>query len=324
MRRVKYKKYAGVRIRGTVPQQPVNQDSLHLSRAAWLTAEVESGGMYGTVMNYDGTGITAGIHQAIAVYPRNLEDDKKNNDQGPLWELLARMRVIMADTYPLEHIFNRMIDYCDWHLDDAGSVRYKNGQLVPGTIIRDELTGTDGVMPTRGKGRMCSEMWVDMFHDTFSDPASFEIQQAFGKEHFVKRSKARMRFCEQRDLKRKTIHDYLYASDSHMSFVASARNSWAWDLAACMFWSFTVNAPGRALKELCKVADPFSIPGTTEAGIRLQALRLIRQLGISEYGRWDSNIKNGRYQRTRKAAMRVWPKDLFVGEGAVMPKDLED
>ena len=84
MNRIVFKEYAGVRIKGQKPLSSFPLSRRHLDRASRLTAEVESGGRFGSVMSYDGTGMTAGIHQAIAVYPKNLKD------QGPLWKLLLR------------------------------------------------------------------------------------------------------------------------------------------------------------------------------------------------------------------------------------------
>ena len=59
MKRVRFNKYAGVKIRGTVDMVlDSDRDSTvsHAEAAAWLTAQVESNGKYGCVMNYDGNG----------------------------------------------------------------------------------------------------------------------------------------------------------------------------------------------------------------------------------------------------------------------------
>ena len=90
MKRIKFGKYAGVKIKGKIPLEAPNSLS-HLSWVSWLTAMVESDGKFGSVMNYDGTGMTAGIHQAIAVYPKAPGDGNKKNEQGPMWKLMNRI-----------------------------------------------------------------------------------------------------------------------------------------------------------------------------------------------------------------------------------------
>jgi hypothetical protein len=84
-----------------------------------------------------------------------------------------------------------------------------------------------------------------------------------------------------------------------------------------VYWSNSVNAPGHALKLLCRVADAY--PSSRDP---LFAKALVTALGNTSFGRWDDDIPGGRYQRTRLAAMQVWPFELFEGPTAIMPKDL--
>ncbi|MCZ2108032.1 MAG: hypothetical protein LC118_00410 [Dehalococcoidia bacterium] len=51
---------------------------------------------------------------------------------------------------------------------------------------------------------------------------------------------------------------------------------------------------------------------------------LIQKLGNNPFGRWDDDIRTGRYQRTRHHAMAsgLWPTKLFDGPEAIMPADL--
>ncbi len=326
MKRIKFKKYAGFKIKGTVAQQPVNFESSHLDRAAWLTAEVESGGLFGGVMNYDGTGMTAGIHQGVAVYPRALADEKVDNDQGPLWKLLARMRSTAPDCLQLLHLFEKLWGYHQWYLDDAGVLRARNdGKPVSGPDIRLELTGNkNGCAPTQGQRKELAEEWVQTFHEAFKHPATFDAQNNWGVAHFTKRAdRTKLRFCKRPVNKKKTIHDVLYGSNFHISHPQELPHfSFAIDLANAVFWSNTVNAPSAALKVLCKVVDSVGTVYTKGTGTDGFSRALIKALGTSSYGRWDDDIKNGRYQRTRKAAMDVWPEEFFKKDG-IMPKDLE-
>lgn len=325
MKRIKHGKYAGLKINGTVAQQTVNFESSHLDRVSWLTAEVESGGKYGTVMNYDGTGMTAGIHQAIAVYPRALNDEKTNNDQGPLWKLLSRMRHAAPDSIALLRIFEKLFDF-GWYLAEDASLRYcVSGHTVDGPDIRTRLVGSpEGVLPVRGNARMDAEETIELFHEAFRDSYTHEAQDAYGKEHFIKRAeRTKLRFCKKPAHKKKTIHDVLYGDNFHISHTRELPHfSFEMDLANAMFWSNTVNAPGAALKVLCRVVDAVgTVYSKGSGGAPGFARTLIHALGTSSYGRWDDDIKNGRYQRTRRAAMEVWPNEYFGGDG-IMPKDL--
>jgi hypothetical protein len=324
MKYKKFKKYAGLVEYGVMPQQPVNMESSHLSRAGWLTAEVESGGCYGTVMNYDGTGMTAGIHQAIAVYPRQLEDDRIDNDQGPLWKLLVQMRTAAPNSYHLVELFSRMLNW-GWYLDNDGVVRHQlTGVRVSGQLLRDGLSGPGGVVPTKGKGRIKANEWANAFYRAFSDVTTFHAQNEFGLAHFTKRAKVKMKPCSNQYYRRFTLHDYLYGPHLHISNVKYPWESVAMDLAICMFWSHTVNAPGKTLRVLCSDVDSWGLPGKDYTPGRETARRIIALLGNNPYGRWDDDIKHGRYQRTRDAAMEVWPENLFEGDHNVMPKDIPD
>lgn len=320
MKRITFKKYAGVKMRGSVDISSWKYGSpdSHLQRAGLLTALVESGGKFGCVMNYDGTGMTAGIHQAIAVYPRSLApyDHNPKNDQGPLWKLLNRMRSAAPYSIHLVNLFEAMLD-CDWYLEADGTLRnIHDGVLIHGCEIRHRLTGSaDGVMPMMGVRRKEAERWVRLFNEAFSDSSTFRVQCDYGVEHFSKRAhRTKLRFSPFPSLKRKTIQKAVYGSTS-LGILQDEEMLPEFDLAMCMFWSHSVNAPGAALKKLCKIV----VPRMAKHDL---AVQLIQKLGNTSFGRWDDDLKNGRYQRTRRYAMKmgVWDRSLFVGKSAVMPK----
>jgi hypothetical protein len=94
------------------------------------------------------------------------------------------------------------------------------------------------------------------------------------------------------------------------------------DLAMAMWWNYKTNAPapaktrlGRAIKKFKLDTDTptvdFADPDDDSFG-----RFLINQLRSSTYGRWATN----RYDRTRRHSMKVWPRELFTGPRAVMPK----
>jgi hypothetical protein len=314
MRRITWKKYAGLLCKGTHTVGLEGKQG-HLRNAAWLTAQVECGGKYGSVMNYDGTGMTAGIHQAIAVYPRELaqEDFNARDDQGPLFKLLARIdaaRVARDEMRSLRRLFISN----DCYLAADGRLRLcDSGKLVPGRRIREILTGaSNGCMPVRGKHRARATEFVRAFSMLFSHPDTFSIQDCYGMEHFIKRAeRIKLRFCKKSTNRHLTIQDAVYSPYGvHIAAAYGGDNiPDELDLAMSIFWSFTVNAPGAALKLFCRVYDK-STQETLPAN-------LIKALGKSRFGRWSADKKNGRYQRTRRAAIKVWPS---VVVNKVMPK----
>ena len=252
-------------MRGKEPVEPVLlESSSHLQRASWLTSMVESGGVYGTVQNFDGTGMTAGIHQAIAVYPKQLveDDDIAENDQGPLWELVRRIgdaATHSADpSFVMEYIdFSQALLEAGWYISPAGVLVHheSDGKVVNGYEIREELTGSrDGVMPVRGEERDCAEEWVRRFHRLFSHPATFTVQQRFGAEHFCRGAKRKFRGFRLAPFLNKNIQDTFYEGKD-LTGVKLLHNSEAVDLALCMFWNYNVNAPAIALEAIKQNAE---------------------------------------------------------------------
>jgi hypothetical protein len=321
MKRVKFKEYAGVRKNGTVWVEPTNTGK-HIDNAAWLTAQVESGGKFGCVINYDGTAMTASIGQAIAVYPRALADDIVGNDQGPLWKVLRRINSLPGLIVPLEKIKAALANK-DWFISEDNKCRWMGtGNLVSGNTLRKEFSGSvHGIMPFSGPNRERAEHWVELFHELFTHPDTFKVQMALEKEHFVKRcERVRLRFCSSQSDRIKTLQDAIYGT-KHISVITSKEMGPAMDLAMCMFWSHSVNAPSFALKKFCKQVVDKDMAQGIPIGVHLAAT-IIRKLGDTPFGRWDDDIPNGRYQRTRRYAMKVWPNSLFHGADAVMPIDL--
>jgi len=325
MKRVKFKKFAGVRIKGSSDSELIKTKSIyHIDRAVWLTCMVESGGKFGCVISYDGTGITASLGQAIAVYPRNLGDEVKKNDQGPLWKVLKRIKNLppMSDMT----LFENKLANVGWYISPDSKCRWiRNGKLVSGQAIRKEFTGSeDGVMPTKGKDRARAQFWAETFHDLFANPDTFKLQLDLEKEHFVKRAeRAKLRFCREEEYAGSTVQKVIY-NPFHISSITSEQLGPEMDLAMSIYWSHSVNAPGYALKRFCRhvVDKGFADEWMNEAEGRKLAKKIIQKFGETPFARWSDDIKNGRYQRTRAHAMKLWPKELFVGPDAIMPKDL--
>lgn len=321
MRRIKFHDYAGVRIAGKkLSPAPGHR---HIDRASWLTAMVESGGKFGTVISYDGTGMTAGIHQAIAVYPRGVTpvDHNPKNDQGPLWGLVQRCQGTPGIWLDIGDNLARMIAERGWQIV-AGELRDKfSGKLITGHVIRGHLTGDpDGVMPKKGACRADAEVWAKAFSDFFSDPRTFPLQLQWGEDKLIKKvTRLKLRHSPQKYYRGKTAQEVFYGEDLYVGTTFALDLEPCFDLAMCVWLSFMVNAPAIALKHLCKVISVYNTDG-----VEAFSKALIERLGNARWGRWDDDIVNGRYQRTRRFAKKVWPSELFVGKNAIMPKNLEE
>lgn len=345
----KFRSYSGPKIRGTVPFTISDTETRHVARAFWLTAKVETGAKFGAIVAYDGTGMTAGLDQHIAVYPKELskEDYDATDDQGSLWKLLRRMETV--DLNPqgaVDEEYRRALNWLwahlranSWYVAQDGVLRYwedtsvqrksykidvRAGDPVFGLEIRDELTPKGGKVILGTEGWMFAKEWAAGFHRLFVNPMGFKAQQHFGEEHMVARTKRKRRWRHRLD-HRFSVEELVYPADITVLEVAgpgAPESRWLspeMDLALCMYQSHSVNAPAIANRALSSVLNHTHPSGSTFAR------RLIEKLGNSSYGRWDDDLATGRYQRTRSAARAsgLWPKGLFDGPKAIMPKDLK-
>lgn len=327
-----YNSYSGLMVAGTVPY--VVSDKLnHLERAFWLTAQVESGGLFGSVMNYDGTAMTAGIHQAIMVYPKALAHENFNaeDDQGSLPALLRRIAQLPVPPLALTQLLVAFKSQ-GWTLAADGKLRYlrdgaitlagqtrptRAGAPVYGQALREVLSpgAVGGAVPISGAKRAEAELWVTLFSSIFSDPKTFAIQVDFGLGHFVNNAVRWMVKSPTRGTI--TLAEAVY--QRHPTGVRYEETiSAQLDLAMSFFWSNSVNAPAIALQ---KFTEAYRL---TRGSIDGLPPKLIRLLGDCTYGRWDDDLPVGRYQRTRRIAMKskLWPAHFFEGSGAIMPADL--
>jgi hypothetical protein len=326
-----YKNYSGPVINGPTPVVLPHDDDSHVGRAYLLTTKVETGGTYGAVMSYDGTGMTAGPDQHIAVFPAELasEDFNAEDDQGSLWKLLRCLEIVEG-TPSYRAFINELWDelrFENWYVSQDGALRYltdtelfvgerklnaKAGDLVFGKHIRDTFTPIGGAVPQDGErwDRACE--WATYFHNLTSHPSGHQAQFQFGVEHLVKRTKRRL---IKPGL---TLENAAYGRE--LTSIRGPQAGWREDvdLALCVYHSNSVNAPAIANQSINRVL--VAHPNRDESFARA----LIRALGNSTYGRWDDDIKNGRYQRTRASAKAsgLWDAALFDGPNALMPADL--
>jgi len=335
---IQFRSYSGPRILGADPMPaPVGHtDELsHVARAYWLTTKVETGAKFGAVVMYDGTGVTGGPDQHVAVYPKELANEDYNaaDDQGGLWKLMRRLEY--ADGDSSYHVaVSRLwmaLGAHGWYVSQDGALRYtddtedaagrarKAGDLVNGNEIRDALTPTGGRVPRSGPAWDKARSWALMFNEVLAHPDGHRAQIEFGKEHLVERVQSR-----RINLGTKAKPSWKKLSGIYPAEVSSLRvggASWdeGLDLAMCVYQSHSVNAPAIANRCLARAVK---LQGGITRGDFPE--KLISYLGTSTYGRWDDDIKNGRYQRTRSAARAsgLWSRGLFDGPAAIMPRDL--
>lgn len=328
-----YGNYSGplIRCNISIPIPIPPRAQYHVDRAYWLTTKVETNATFGTVQAYDGCGMTAGPDQHIGVYPSSLahEDLNAANDQGTLWPLVRRMESVNASGGYAAAVqtFNQKLESINLYLGQDGVLRYKAdgaptsfgakvvmGAVAHGNYIRNKLTPINGAVPQSGPAWEQAKGWAIAFYNLFSHPDSFKAQVEFGKEDLVKRTKS---------MKVKSlgvsIELGVYQQEITNTIVGAGGLTPEVDLAMAVYQAHSVNAPAIAISAL-NVCCAGSRP-VLNAGF---AVHLLKVLGLSTYGQWNVSDPNGRYQRTRDAAMKsgLWGQELFAGPTAVMPKQL--
>lgn len=312
MKKITFNGFSGYKIVGTRKDESLAYS--HLDLVSKVTASVESGGVFGTVINYDGTGMTAGIHQAIAAYPKDL------TAQGPLWKLLCRAYALPARLDAFSRLLEELSN-SGFELTRDGVLRtHRKGVPATGEEIR-KFFGTPGGMLDDSDESGRAERIIMLFHELFSHEATIQLQLAFGMEHFLKSAeRVKLRFSTSPRIRGSNLQDQIYTpyAGKNISRLIHREMEPNFDLAMCLYWSYSVNAPGMALKKMCETLDVVDRRANkwTEEFPKL----LVQALGTCSYGRWDDDIDNGRYQRTRTELMKYFDSDLFKDD-AIMPKN---
>ena len=307
----KFRKYSGPFAKAPLAKIDIpTRFADHWERAFWLTSMVESGGRPGLINMYDGCGATCGLHQAIAVYPRNMDNDV----QGPLWRLLWLLdSVVPLSYYPL---WDRLIEV-GWRLTGDGLVMEDTGERVTSKTIRNVLTPLNGRVPETGERWEKSRAWAEAFSEIFALKQGLRVQTHLGTEH-MQRSAKRVKIKVGQY--RKTIEEWCYKGNALSDQPLPTDKRVGVDLAMSLFWCHFINGPRPAKESLQTTLELTSGPVLQPVKF---AKALIQALGNNSYGRWDDDIEGGRYTRARLHAMKVWPRELFENNG-IMPKDLPD
>lgn len=313
-----YKEYSGPRITGVADYSL--RSNAHLERIFWVTSYVEAGAKFGGVNMYDGCGATAGLHQSILVYPKEvaMEDFAAEDDQGSLGAMIAGMPDC-HDKEVLQWAFAKE----GWDLRGDGKLYYtkdrqvrlgsklvsaKAGQQVYGAELRNTMTPTAGKVPAVGDNWKTACYWATLLHNLFKNPATYEYQVKCGLGYIEKDSR-RLKIGTN------SILDVVYGGS--MSTPLSPEL----DLAMTLFFGHAVNSPATALKCLNLAA------AGAKKDPKLLAPSLARILGTTSFGRWSASLgKVSRWNRTRAAMLKLnestkfWDLKLFDYGGIIPPK----
>jgi hypothetical protein len=318
-----YGKWAGPYIIGTRNSATVKMpdpEAPFMMRAFWLTIMVECLARFGVINMRDGTGVTAGLHQAPGCLPRNVKA------QGSLFKLLWRiMHVLDLDNTRL----GAMLKEQGWTIV-GGILVNSSGTPVRGSLFRSVVTPPNGVVPSEGKQWNVARRWALAFHEVFTMRATERVQMLAGIEAMQKDI---CRFRTVKYLGGETLENIAFGGNALRPTPFSADEA---DLAHALLLSFAVNAPAWARQvyhaELKKAVrrhwklnlneleydanrDFSVIVDTPDFG-----RRLIKSLS-NKAKKWDDDVRGSRYRRSWRPARALWPEELF-GPGAVMALDL--
>jgi len=293
MKRVKYKQYAGMLVKGS-NSVPLPETDLHMERAAYLAVQLESPKM-GTVQSYDRCAMSGGPFHFTAIQPKAMV-------QGSLFRLLQHI-YREAPCQTLTELYDAF-EFVNWYVTRRGDLRdITTNELVPARIIRNIFTPMDGKVPKRGADYKQARYWAKLFHELLADPKTYRAQMEFAVQYLIKgqqRLEADAYFPDPPDLIR---------ADREITLER--------DLAMCVYHAHSVNAPGIARRCL-KWAY-----GQPEENF---AKALIWKLGRYKYGRWQDQKGKGRnrydHTRVKAKASGLWHSTFFSGTKAIMPVDL--
>lgn len=299
VRWAKYKSWSGCRISSGIKWVlTTEQKEQHMYRAMFLTSMLETFGKFGPVNSYDGAGISAGLEHNIAVYPKYMK-------QGPLWKNLRELE-LYAPCDDLEKLWLALKDENTFVAQDGVLRDYNTGAEISAQRIRNIVAPPGGRVPKNGPSWERAKVWAELFHNLFSNPATFDVQ-----------IKSAIKSLVSGNGKNESAAYKATVGVEHPSVLGGFEDiSEEHDLAWCVYHSFSVNAPGKARRVLS---------GTRPDNKKDWPKRLIRALGMSKYGRWhDTTDSRNRYDRTRISAKNsgLWSQSLFVGPAAIMPKNL--
>ena len=316
----RYKNFAGPVLYGhTRMAQPA--DDTFLEKLVYVTAMVESGGFYGSVFMADGTGITGGLCQHVAILPRQME-------YGGFWKLMAFIDAFFPVIY---YDLGDLLIEEGWTFQPDGRLRdYTTDIEVPPFVFRQAVTPRHGVVPppegypdpddTDEEISMWrqAKLWCLAVHQILAQPATHRAQLIYECRHFQKMIE-RTHF--KGILEGKRVGDVAFPNSATRSPFDDPRV----ELAMLVFLSFAVNAPKWAYTAFESALElqgyQGQVPLMKSKQSRLFARELIKQLERVGGSKWDDDRKYGRYQRTRDVLKTMFDSDVVDD---VMPEDLPE
>jgi hypothetical protein len=297
----KYNNYSGPLIYGktkmeTPPKCMNGADNFFWQRILWLIAQVEVGGRYGTVVGYDGTGITASVIQMVAVYPYLISSGL----QGPLWSLVEKIRDF--DESITENL-DEELSNCNWHLKDSYVRRISDNVPIKPFVLRNELTPNDGKIIKGSSNWDHAKQWALIFNEIFSNNKAFKIQDREAIS-FIKNIALR----KNSKLNGSSVIETLTQEENNSGIdTILCRDSTSHLLIATVI-SFMINCPSLTIKIISDYSlNNWGSHKNTKALCNL----IMKNL---QY------IRPNRYHRTRIAAKKLWPAKQFRIDGLMPSK----
>jgi hypothetical protein len=290
-----FKGHSGCLVRGTVPISAPCAPKVHLSCAAYLTAQVEAP-YFGTVQSFDGAGISAGFLHDILVFPADLS-------QGSLGIVVYKVALAAMNA---GGVLINELKARGWTLGQDGKFRDAGGALVSGAALRNWVAPPDGKVPQSGPQWDQAARLALAFHNLFSDPAGFAVQEQCAIKWLVSGNRTAETAVYQHYMNQPNLPS---ADGVEVSAMPPEIH-----LAMSVYHSFSVNSPKVAAD--CLARCPLTLSPSDFAKA------LIRELGTHGRDVWHDQPGDGdnRYDRTRAAA---WGRsDLFPGAADLMPRDL--
>ena len=324
----KYKKYSGPVLYGRdkidIEMDTTWDDAPFLEKLVYITATVESGGFYGSVFMADGTGITAGLCQHVAILPRRMQ-------WGGFWKLMAFIDCV----FPVYHYdLSRLLEEQGWFFQPDCVLRGYDDIPVPVHVFRNTVTPVDGAVPDGGPELEDSVRWCKAVRQIFAHPHTYRAQLMYECRHFqkmIERNHFRRNSASSASLFWNSFHGVL--DGKRVSDVAFPRGVTCQtpfedphiELAMLVLLSFAVNAPKWAYTALDKTLKFHGhngmVPLDGHTRSRLFACELVKNLEQAGGTKWDDDRKYGRYQRTRNVLNEVFDDKVI---DLVMPKDLPE
>jgi hypothetical protein len=326
LKKVNYKSYTGYMAIGSIRAGLGDElmEYPHMFNGLDCLMDVVAGvecPFWGTVQNYDGVGMSAGILHNIAVM--------RDGTQGSLGPLLRQIELAGSDLDNYEpgirariELWNFLSNHGTYVAQDGKFRDTTTGVLTPGPRLRQILSGhTTGKASTSAelaKARRAAELFGEVFEHFHDAQKAYALQWMFNSNIHDENQATLLAAGHKDHLALRGVRDLVDA------FWNKKINNLTEDekpamQAMVMYHSHSVNAPGKAINVLQRVmARPQYKRENWKDGTGLAFCKdLIKTLATTKYGAWhDTADGANRYDRTRKHML-----DHPYFDETLMPKD---